>query len=104
MSLLAVFAKLVSVFSSPNLLICLFQDLIVQPVRDALDYYRRLNEATKEERLHRKSIVSELAEQAQLSSSQSPDSFSANISVPKSSSNTSVRMRKSLSFQQSQSR
>jgi hypothetical protein len=29
----------------------------VQPVRDALDYYRRLNEAAKDERLHRKSVV-----------------------------------------------
>ncbi|KAF2902657.1 hypothetical protein ILUMI_03530, partial [Ignelater luminosus] len=79
------------------------QDLIVQPVRDALDYYRRLNEATKEERLHRKSIVSELSEQGQLSSSQSPDSASA-ASVPKSGSSISVRLRKSLSFQQSRSR
>ncbi|KAK5646919.1 hypothetical protein RI129_005383 [Pyrocoelia pectoralis] len=75
------------------------QDLIVQPVRDALDYYRRLNEATKEERLHRKSIVSELSEQGQLSSSQSSDSATA---VPKSISNS--RLRKSLSFQQSRSR
>lgn len=33
------------------------QDLIVQPVRDALDHYRRLNEAAKDERLHRKSVV-----------------------------------------------
>ncbi|KAF5308791.1 hypothetical protein FQR65_LT06024 [Abscondita terminalis] len=79
------------------------QDLIVQPVRDALDYYRRLNEATKEERLHRKSIVSELSEQGQLSSSQSPDS-STTVNVPKSGSNISVRLRKSLSFQQSRSR
>ncbi|XP_031342973.1 high affinity cGMP-specific 3',5'-cyclic phosphodiesterase 9A [Photinus pyralis] len=78
------------------------QDLIVQPVRDALDYYRRLNEATKEERLHRKSIVSELSEQGQLSSS-SPDSATA-VYVPKSNSSTSVRLRKSLSFQQSRSR
>jgi hypothetical protein len=29
----------------------------VQPVRDALDHYRRLNEAAKDERLHRKSVV-----------------------------------------------
>lgn len=79
------------------------QDLIVQPVRDALDYYRRLNEATKEERLHRKSIVSELSDQGQLSSSQSPDS-STGVNVPKSGSNISVRLRKSLSFQQSRSR
>lgn len=35
----------------------MLQDLIVQPVREALDYYRRLNEAAKDERLHRKSVV-----------------------------------------------
>lgn len=29
----------------------------MQPVRDALDHYRRLNEAAKDERLHRKSVV-----------------------------------------------
>ncbi|XP_014481570.1 PREDICTED: uncharacterized protein LOC106747983 [Dinoponera quadriceps] len=33
------------------------QDLIVQPVREALEYYRRLNEAAKDERHHRKSVV-----------------------------------------------
>ncbi|KAK9869703.1 hypothetical protein WA026_003443 [Henosepilachna vigintioctopunctata] len=76
-------------------------NLIVQPVRDALDYYRRLNEATKEERLQRKSIVAELAEQNNTPSSQSPDS---SIAVPKSSSNTSVKIKKSLSFQQNSSR
>lgn len=74
----------------------------MQPVRDALDYYRRLNEATKEERLHRKSIVTELAEQGQLSSSHSVDSSG---SVPKSLSNSSVKhLGKSLSFQHNRSR
>lgn len=33
------------------------QDLIVRPVREALEYYRRLNEAAKDERHHRKSVV-----------------------------------------------
>ncbi|KAK2585577.1 hypothetical protein KPH14_010211 [Odynerus spinipes] len=33
------------------------QDLIVRPVREALEYYRRLNEAAKDERYHRKSVV-----------------------------------------------
>ena len=33
------------------------QSFIVQPVRDALDYYRRLNEAAKDERMHRKSLA-----------------------------------------------
>lgn len=32
--------------------------MIVEPVRDALEYYRRLNEAAKDEqRMHRKSII-----------------------------------------------
>ncbi|XP_045472165.1 high affinity cGMP-specific 3',5'-cyclic phosphodiesterase 9A [Harmonia axyridis] len=75
-------------------------DLIVQPVRDALDYYRRLNEATREERLHRKSIVAELTEQ-NTPTSQSSDS---SLTVTKSSSNTSVKLKKSLSFQQNRSR
>lgn len=31
--------------------------MIVKPVREALEYYRRLNEQCREERIHRKSIV-----------------------------------------------
>nr|CAH7756030.1 unnamed protein product [Callosobruchus chinensis] len=63
------------------------QDLIVQPVREALDYYRRLNEANKEERMHRKSIV----ELEQHSATHSPDSGKGGAQ--------SKNMRKSLSFQ-----
>nr|CAI5866500.1 unnamed protein product [Callosobruchus analis] len=63
------------------------QDLIVQPVREALDYYRRLNEANKEERMHRKSIV----ELEQHSATHSPDSGKGG--------SQSKNMRKSLSFQ-----
>nr|XP_023016121.1 high affinity cGMP-specific 3',5'-cyclic phosphodiesterase 9A-like [Leptinotarsa decemlineata] len=76
------------------------QDLIIQPVREALDYYRRLNEATREERLHRKSIV-ELVDHQNTPSSQSPDS---GASVPKSNSTLNIKMKKSLSFQQTRSR
>ncbi|XP_018561051.1 high affinity cGMP-specific 3',5'-cyclic phosphodiesterase 9A isoform X2 [Anoplophora glabripennis] len=76
------------------------QDLIIQPVRDALDYYRRLNEATREERLHRKSIV-EIVDHNNTPTSQSPEVGNA---VPKSNSNSSVKMKKSLSFQQTRSR
>ncbi|KAI4465741.1 cyclic nucleotide phosphodiesterase [Holotrichia oblita] len=79
-------------------------DFIVQPVRDALDYYRRLNEASKEERLQRKSIVSELLDVNQLPSSQSSESNNTVTALSKSSSNTSVKIRKSLSFQQNRSR
>ncbi|CAH1104969.1 unnamed protein product [Psylliodes chrysocephalus] len=75
------------------------QDLIIQPVRDALDYYRRLNEATREERLHRKSIVETTLNDQNTPTSQSPDSGS---NVPKFNSNT--KMKKSLSFQQNRSR
>jgi len=63
------------------------QDLIVQPVRDALDYYRRLNEAAKDERLHRKSVV------------EVGDSVGDGISAPlvvKSGSAYSVKSRRSL--------
>ncbi|KAJ8951049.1 hypothetical protein NQ318_003745, partial [Aromia moschata] len=71
------------------------QDLIIQPVRDALDYYKRLNEATREERLHRKSIA-DIGDHQNTPVSQSPDSGST---VPKSNSNTSFKIKKSLSFQ-----
>jgi hypothetical protein len=63
------------------------QDLIVQPVRDALDYYRRLNEAAKDERLHRKSVV------------EVGDSMGFGTSTPlvvKSASAYSVKSRRSL--------
>ncbi|XP_056644634.1 high affinity cGMP-specific 3',5'-cyclic phosphodiesterase 9A [Diorhabda sublineata] len=74
------------------------QDLIIVPVRDALDYYRRLNEATREERLHRKSIVeTTLADH-------SPSSQSSDPNVPKSNSNANIKMKKSFSFQQTRSR
>lgn len=69
----------------------MFQDLIVQPVRDALDYYKRLNEVTREERLHRKSIVAELAEHS--SANQSPDSGTGHSALPKSSSNISFKAK-----------
>ena len=59
----------------------------MQPVRDALDYYRRLNEAAKDERLHRKSVV------------EVGDSMGDGTSVPlvvKSASAYSVKSRHSL--------
>ncbi|KAJ3654757.1 hypothetical protein Zmor_013925 [Zophobas morio] len=91
---------LLPLFEALGELLTELQDLIVQPVREALEYYRRLNEATREERLHRKSIVSELTEQ-HTPSTQSPDSTAT---VPKSLSNASVKLKKSLSFQQNRSR
>lgn len=74
----------------------------MQPVRDALDYYKRLNDATKEERLHRKSIVAELAAELPSPSQNSIDSSTTSLS--KSASGSNVRLRKSLSFQQNRSR
>ncbi|KYB27494.1 High affinity cGMP-specific 3',5'-cyclic phosphodiesterase 9A-like Protein [Tribolium castaneum] len=91
---------LLPLFEALGDLLTELQDLIVQPVREALEYYRRLNEATREERLHRKSIVSEMTDQ-HTPSTQSPDSA---VTVPKSLSNASVKLKKSLSFQQNRSR
>ncbi|CAG2058475.1 unnamed protein product, partial [Timema podura] len=70
------------------------QGVIVQPVRDALDYYRRLNDAAKDERLHRKSVV-----EAALGSSDSviTSGESNQGSIAKSVSTHSVKSRRSLS-------
>lgn len=106
---------LLPLFEALGDLLTELQELIVQPVRDALDYYRRLNEATKEERLHRKSVVAELLEHPALARSSvgapphshhflqhpnSPDESSGSdtVNVPKSVSNHSVKSRKSISF------
>ncbi|XP_030749551.1 high affinity cGMP-specific 3',5'-cyclic phosphodiesterase 9A isoform X2 [Sitophilus oryzae] len=94
---------LLPLFEALGELLTELQDLIVQPVRDALDYYKRLNEMTREERLHRKSIVAELVASEHNSASQSPDSGTANASLPKSNSNISFK-GKSLVFQQNRSR
>lgn len=61
------------------------QEFIVRPVRDALEYYRRLNEAAKDERMHRKSIV-DLGES---------NTTSLSTYVVKSSSGLSVRSKRS---------
>lgn len=57
----------------------------MRPVRDALEYYRRLNEAAKDERMHRKSIV-DLGES---------NTTSISTYVVKSSSAQSVRSKRS---------
>ncbi|XP_066143280.1 high affinity cGMP-specific 3',5'-cyclic phosphodiesterase 9A isoform X1 [Euwallacea fornicatus] len=86
---------LLPLFEALGELLTELQDLIVQPVRDALDYYKRLNEVTREERLHRKSIVAEMAaDHHHNSANQSPDS--SNVGLPKSNSNVSFKA-KSLS-------
>ncbi|XP_015600255.1 uncharacterized protein LOC107270091 [Cephus cinctus] len=63
------------------------QELIVQPVKYALEYYRRLNEAAKDERHHRKSII-DLGESAQSGSGSGP-------CVVKSTSSHSMRSKRS---------
>lgn len=83
---------LLPLFEALGELLTELQDLIVQPVRDALDYYKRLNDMTREERLHRKSIVTELADQHN-SANQSPDSGTSNTVLPKSSSNISFKSK-----------
>ncbi|XP_034952667.1 uncharacterized protein Pde9 [Chelonus insularis] len=64
------------------------QKLIVQPVRYALDYYRRLNEAAKDERHHRKSIVD-------LGESTMSSSTTGSSNVVKSTSSHSMRSKRS---------
>lgn len=71
--------------------------MIVEPVRDALEYYRRLNEAAKDEqRMHRKSIItadfSTIERNREIASvPSSPTHINANIEIVKSHSGTSVR-------------
>ncbi|XP_012288294.1 uncharacterized protein LOC105704027 isoform X2 [Orussus abietinus] len=73
------------------------QNLIVKPVREALEYYRRLNEAAKDERHHRKSLV-DLGESSHCST---PGNGQP---VVKSASSQSVRSKKSAGTQHSRSR
>ncbi|XP_044579687.1 uncharacterized protein LOC123261890 [Cotesia glomerata] len=73
------------------------QELIVSPVKYALDYYRRLNEAAKDERHHRKSIVD-------LGESNMSSSNTGSSSVIKSTSSHSMRSKRSASTIRSRSR
>lgn len=75
----------------------MFQDLIVQPVRDALEYYRRLNEAAKDERHHRKSVID-------LGESTLSSAPSSTTSVIKSTSSHSMRSKRSGGTIRSRSR
>ncbi|XP_008550613.1 uncharacterized protein LOC103573353 [Microplitis demolitor] len=73
------------------------QELIVSPVKYALDYYRRLNEAAKDERHHRKSIVD-------LGESTMSSSHTGSSSVIKSTSSHSMRSKRSAGTIRSRSR
>ncbi|XP_047368881.1 uncharacterized protein LOC124956738 isoform X2 [Vespa velutina] len=90
------------------------EDLIVRPVREALEYYRRLNEAAKDERHHRKSVVDigesnqSLAQVATSStaaaSTSTSTSTSATTAVVKSTSSHSMRSKRSAGTIHSRSR
>lgn len=82
--------------------------MIVDPVRDALDYYKRLNDAAKDEhRMHRKSIVTSdftaaiqtPVDNSSVSVPNSPTKPSPSHDIVKSSSGTNVR-KPSISFSQ----
>lgn len=66
----------------------IFQDLIIAPAKDALEYYRRLNEAAKDERMRRKSVV----DATNVENSEE----SENSGMVKSASGHSVRSRRSF--------
>ncbi|XP_039301992.1 uncharacterized protein LOC105197537 isoform X2 [Solenopsis invicta] len=75
------------------------QSLIVQPVREALEYYRKLNEAAKDERHHRKSVV-DVGE----SNLSNMTTGTASTTVIKSTSSYSMRSKKSATTIHSRSR
>ncbi|XP_076234000.1 phosphodiesterase 9 [Calliopsis andreniformis] len=76
------------------------QSLIVQPVREALEYYRRLNEAAKDERLHRKSVA-DLGESALTTMS---SGGTGSTTLAKSTSSHSMRSKRSAGTVHSRSR
>ncbi|KOC64183.1 High affinity cGMP-specific 3',5'-cyclic phosphodiesterase 9A [Habropoda laboriosa] len=76
------------------------QSLIVQPVREALEYYRKLNEAAKDERHHRKSVA-DLSESTPMM--MTPGS-TVSASVVKSTSSHSMRSKRSTGTFHSRSR
>lgn len=66
--------------------------MIVEPVRDALEYYRRLNEAAKDEqRMHRKSIIQADFTSIENNASVSVPSSPTRSDIVKSHSGASVR-------------
>jgi len=79
----------------------IFQDLIVQPVKEALEYYRRLNEAAKDERHHRKSVV-DVGESVPINAS--IGGIGSSSVVVKSTSSHSMRSKRSAGTIHSRSR
>lgn len=77
------------------------QALIVQPVREALEYYRRLNEAAKDERHHRKSVI----DVGESGISNAPSGgIGGSSAVVKSTSSHSMRSKRSATTIHSRSR
>ncbi|XP_029164738.1 uncharacterized protein LOC114935944 isoform X2 [Nylanderia fulva] len=76
------------------------QALIVQPVREALEYYRRLNEAAKDERHHRKSVI----DTGESGISNVPSGTGGSSAVVKSTSSHSMRSKRSATTIHSRSR
>lgn len=69
--------------------------MIVKPVREALEYYRRLNEQCREERIHRKSIV-DLGDLPPAHLAQAAAAAHDPQAMVKSGSGHSVKSRKSF--------
>ncbi|XP_015173771.1 PREDICTED: uncharacterized protein LOC107065017 [Polistes dominula] len=76
------------------------EDLIVRPVREALEYYRQLNEAAKDERHHRKSV----ADIGDSNQSLVQAGNTSNSTVVKSTSSHSMRSKRSTCTIHSRSR
>lgn len=86
---------LLPLFESLGELLTELDDLIVQPVRDALEYYRRLNEAAKDERHHRKSIV-DVGESTLSTMPINTNTTLSSSIVIKSTSSQSMRSKRSI--------
>ncbi|XP_076289942.1 phosphodiesterase 9 [Lasioglossum baleicum] len=91
---------LLPLFESLGELLPELQSLIVQPAREALEYYRRLNEAAKDERHHRKSVA-DVGESTPMATTPGGTSSST---VVKSVSSHSMRSKRSVGTAHSRSR
>ncbi|XP_076646028.1 phosphodiesterase 9 [Halictus rubicundus] len=91
---------LLPLFESLGELLPELQSLIVQPAREALEYYRRLNEAAKDERHHRKSVA-DVGESTPMATTPGGTGSST---VVKSISSHSMRSKRSVGTVHSRSR
>ncbi|XP_034238044.1 high affinity cGMP-specific 3',5'-cyclic phosphodiesterase 9A [Thrips palmi] len=94
---------LLPLFEALGALLPQLHDMIVQPVREALEYYRRLNEQCREERIHRKSIV-DLGDLTPAHLAQAAAHGQDTQALVKSGSGYSVKSRKSFQTVRSRSR